>query len=346
MPQSTIQFAQGFLRLSADTLTQRLGTRAPPPNHPLFSSPTYLKGQTAIVTGANTGIGLETTRQLAAAGATVVLACRNDSKAAVAADSIRAQIPEADLETATLDLSSPDSIRAFASLFGASRPLHVLVLNGGVMGTPKAAPETHFAVNHVGHALLTLLLMPQLAAARGRIVLVSSLTFVISDLYLDDLDFITRPYNWMTAYANSKLAMLLFMHALVRRLRGTGVDVNAVHPGEATSDVARNLGNVWMMLHKRVGSLFLLNTEESARTSVYVAGAEELRGTSAVTFHRICQPLGVPARFVGEQDVERLWGVTMERAGVTDEDLRGFLGVVRSAGGDEDLLKLRQTSRY
>lgn len=119
-----------------------------------------------------------------------------------------------------------------------------------MLAAPQTAPETHSDVIHVGHALVTLLLMLQLAAARGCIVLFSSLAFALSDLCLNDLDFKTRPYEWMTAFTNSKLAMLLFVQALVRRLCGTGVDVNAENPGEATSDMAHNLRNVWMMLQK------------------------------------------------------------------------------------------------
>lgn len=350
MAQSTTEFVQGYLRLISDTLSQRFVNRSPPPGHPLFnSSSDYLSGQIALVTGANTGIGLETSRMLATAGATVVLACRNRAKAESAAEAIRKTVPNAHLEIEDLDLSSPSSIRACTVAFGsrsgtatAPRALHMLVLNGGVMGAAQASPETHFFVNHVGHALLALLLLPHLIAAGSpgaRVVLVSSLTSVVSDLRWEDLDFQGRQYNWMTAYANSKLAMLLFMKALVRRLGNAPIAVNAVHPGEATSDVARNLGKIWMWLHQNVGQLFLLSTAESARTSVYVAGAKELASETGKIFHRVWHTMHMPERLLAEDDVERLWHVTLKMAGMTQRDLECLVEIARANGGDESLIR-------
>lgn len=351
MPQSTSELLQGYLRLIGDTLSQRFVNRSPPPGHPLFStSSDYLSGQTALVTGANTGIGLETARMLAGAGATVILACRNPSKAESAAAAIRKAVPHAHLQVELLDLSSHSSVRSCVAAFAsrsessaAPRPLHMLVLNGGVMGALPASPETHFLVNHVGHALITLNLLPHLAAAGGpgaRVVLVSSLTCVVSDLRWDDLDFQTRTYNWMTAYANSKLAMILFMKALVQRLGDAHIVVNAVHPGEATSDVARHLGRVWMWLHQNVGNLFLLSTAESARTSVYIAGAKEAARKTGNIFHRVWHAMHVPDRLLADDDVEQLWRVTLETAGVTEKDMEGLVQIVRANGGDESLVRL------
>lgn len=335
MPQSTSQILRGYIHLIGDTLSQRIVNRDPPPNHPLFSSATYLKSRLAVVTGANTGIGLETARQLSAAGATVILACRNVTKANDAIVSIRAANPTADVHFSALDLSSTDSIRSFATSFGA-RPLQMLVLNGGVMGAEPAVPETHFTVNHVGHALLALLLLPRLAAARGRVVLVSSLTFVVSDLRIGDIELRERGYAWVTAYANSKLAMLQFMHALRVRLGETAVGVYAVHPGEATSDVARYLGSVWMWLHKNVGGLFLLSTAESARTSVYVAGAEEVDGCMGTLFHRVWQTLPVEGRFVEKGDVQQLWDETLSRAGMSSSEVESLLRMAHKVAKERE----------
>lgn len=324
MTQSTVQYIQGYLRLILDIFSQRLVNRSPPPNHTLFTSPTYLTAQTAIVTGANTGIGFETARMLCAAGATVVLACRNLHKAYAATDALRKQNKHAVLEVIQLDLSDMHSVRRFARQFAGEhgRELHMLVLNGGVMGAPHAVPETHFMVNHVGHALLTLLLMRDLSKVRGRVVFVSSLTCIISDLRLDDLSFQQRTYAWMTAYANSKLCMLLFMRALARRLGNGGICVNGLHPGEATSDVARYLGPVWMTLHQKVGQLFLLSPSEAARTTVYVAGAREVQGVSGELFHRVWHKMELPQRLLREEDIERVWKLTLHHAGVTDNDLQ------------------------
>lgn len=319
MPQSSLEFVRGYLHLTADTLTQRL--RLPTtPAHQLFQADgEYLAERTAIVTGANTGIGLETARMLAGAGATVILACRNLEKAAIASHEIRKTHPKAQLEISRLDLADLSSVRAFADKF-SSRPLHMLILNGGVMGVAPSKPETHFMVNHVGHALLIIKLLRSIDAGTGRIVFISSLTFLISDLHWDDLSFEKRRYNWMTAYANSKLCMILFMHALKARLKGSAVTVNAVHPGEATSDVARNLGRIWMGLHKNVGQLFLLNISESARTSVYVAGARELNSDGDV-YHRVTEVLPVAPRFLKQEDIDRAWEVTLEAAQIAEEEL-------------------------
>lgn len=346
MPQSRWQFVEGYVRLTFDTLTQRLFERNVPADHPLFqaSSTTaraQLASQTAIVTGANTGIGLETARYLTAAGATVVLACRNPAKANVAADDIRRTVPYACLELAKLDLSSMESVREFTDSFMRSatnpRPLHMLVHNGGVMGLPRNEPEAHFTVNHVASFLLTLRLLPSLSAATvstgARIVLVSSLTYLISDLHLDDVAFRRRPYSWMTAYANSKLSMVLFMHALQKRLRGSAISVNVVHPGESTTDVARNLGSVWMTLHKRVGALFLLSPREAARTSVYAAAAVEVGGESGRVFHAINRTLDVPAHLAEQGDAELLWDVSIEAAGAGESDFAGLLEILESDGG-------------
>lgn len=351
MPQSTAEYLGGYIRLIGDTVSQRFVNRSPPQGHALFhSSSGYLRGKVALVTGANTGIGFETSRSLAAAGATVVLACRNRGKAEAAAQAIRLAVPDANIQIENLDLSSLSSVRDCVHTFAsrtasaaAPRPLHILVLNGGVMGAPQSSPETHFFVNHVGHALLTLLLLPNLLAAQNettRVVLVSSLTSVISDLRWNDLDFKARKYNWMTAYANSKLAMLLFMKALVRRLGSAPITVNAVHPGEATSDVARYLGRVWMWLHQNVGKFFLLSTAESARTSVYVAGAKEIGKDTGHMFHRVWHKMEIPERLLDEEDVERLWEVTLAMAEVRTEDLDTLTRIALAHGVDKTLIRV------
>lgn len=318
MPQSTLQFIVGYVKLTLDTLSQRFVN---PNNHPhvvFKADDEYLRGKLAIVTGANTGIGLQTARMLAAAGANVVLACRNLNKAQDAEQSIRNAHPSARVEVSKLDLSDLDSVRAFARWMG-DRACHMLVLNAGIMGAEKSDPEAHFMVNHAAHALLSILLLRNVQRVHGRIVLVSSLTLLVSDLHLHDIAFNTRRYYWITAYANSKLSMILFMRALHKRV-GHAVIVNAVHPGEATSDVARYLGDFWMTLHKKVGKLFLLSVEQSARTSVFVAGAEEVQ-QGCNLFHRVDQIVQIPSRLVVDEHVERLWDVTLQAAKVTDEDM-------------------------
>lgn len=328
MPQTFGQWLGGYVHLTIDTLSQRLVSSTDEPSHGVFSDGSYLRGKRAIVTGANTGIGLETTRMLCRAGADITLACRSGEKAQAAMDDISRADPtlRPRLRAARLDLADLDSVRAFAADINTRDDgrVDMLVLNGGIMGVAQTIPESHMMVNHVAHALLTLLLIPALRrSSEARVVWVSSLTVAVSDLRMDDMHFDTRRYQWMTAYANSKLLMLLFMKALATRLRDadmTHVRVNAVHPGECASDVARHLGRVWSLLHKRFGPLFLLSVPQSARTSVYVAGAREICDSGGF-YHRVSEQLTIGDHLVPDDDVDRAWDITLIAAGVTHEDL-------------------------
>lgn len=336
MAQSWVQFIIGYIHLIIDTLTQKFFDLFICTDDPVFNKPDALTGKIAIVTGANTGVGFETTKQLSAAGAHIILACRNASKAADAIVQIRETQPSANLSTELLDLSSLTSVRKFADViqrkYGGENGIDMLILNGGVMAVPYSLIdqcETHMFINHVAHALLSLLLLPCLAKpSSGRIVFVSSITARISDLRFDDLNFQTRPYQWMTAYANSKLAMILFMNALNIRLRrgnhgedGTQqIITNAVHPGESSSDVSRYLGFVYYYLHKKIGPYILLPLSHSARTSVYAAGSSSIT-ESGHLLHRINQRLTIASHLTTDEDIERMWQTTLHLAKVTKADL-------------------------
>jgi NAD(P)-dependent dehydrogenase (short-subunit alcohol dehydrogenase family) len=353
----------GWLTITGDTLLQRVIDFGGNNSHALFRCATLaganplLEGKIAVVTGANTGLGLQTARWLAASGATVVLACRSIEKAKAAAAAVVSAVPDAIVEPASLDLSDPTSVREFAALYASggtkparsianiaspesddgntgaenasigTRPLHMLILNAGVMCVPQAIPETHFTVNHVAHAHLALLLLPNLAAGsaepacHARIVFVSSITYLVSNLDLSDVHYARRQYRSFIAYANSKLCNVLFMRALAARLHGTGIICCAVHPGESTTDVARNLGSVWMTLHKRVGALFLLSPREAARTSVYAAASDEAAKVAGEpVFHAIDHTIDVPERLVSVEDQETLWEITMHAVGLRPDE--------------------------
>lgn len=324
MPQTLTQWLRGYVHLVTDTLSQRIVDQFIQQDHPIFSDGEYLHGKTAIVTGANTGIGFETARMLCQAGAHVILACRNLEKAQTAITELRARNPTADVSARKIDLSSLESVRNFVTDLtcdGVQPCIDILVLNGGVMAVPHTHPETHLTVNHISHALLVLLLLPGLSRApQSRVVFVTSLTLLISDLRFNDLHFNTRSYAWMTAYANSKLAMVLFMHGLQRRLHTSTVLVNAVHPGEAPSHVARYMGRIWHFLHRTFGPLFLLSVHHSARTSVYAAGAKDVL-TSGALFHRISQRLSIPEHLVSDEDIDCMWQYTLDAAQVTKKDV-------------------------
>ena len=212
-------------------------------------------GRTAIVTGANTGIGLETARVLALKGADVVLACRNPAKGQAALDSILAGAPAGTVELAVLDLSDLDSVAAFAASFTQRHErLDLLINNAGVMVPPLARTaqgfELQFGTNHLGHFALTGRLLPLMLGTPGaRTVVVSSTAQNFGTIALDDLNWQRRPYQAWPAYGQSKLANMMFALELQRRLAaaGAGVRVTAAHPGWTATDLQRTTGMVrWL----------------------------------------------------------------------------------------------------
>ncbi len=207
-------------------------------------------GRTAIVTGANTGIGLETARMLALKGANVVLACRNPEKGKAAVDQVLAARPSGRASLAVLDLSDLGSVAAFAAKFTASNErLDLLVNNAGVMipplGRTRQGFELQFGTNHLGHFALAGRLLPLvLRTAGARIVVVSSGAQNWGRIDFDDLNWERRPYRAWGAYCQSKLANQLFALELHRRLSsaGSGVRVTSAHPGWTATDLQRSSG--------------------------------------------------------------------------------------------------------
>jgi NAD(P)-dependent dehydrogenase (short-subunit alcohol dehydrogenase family) len=204
-------------------------------------------GRTAVVTGANTGLGYETAAALAAKGAHVVLAVRNIEKGKEAARGIEQVTPDAQVQVQELDLTSLDSIRSAAEeLRSAHESIDLLINNAGVMMTPKSTTkdgfELQFGTNHLGHFALTNLLLDRIQAAPGsRIVTVSSQGHrFVRGIRFDDLQW-ERDYNRIRAYGQSKLANLLFTYELQRRLRGTDTIAVAAHPGGSNTELTRNL---------------------------------------------------------------------------------------------------------
>jgi NAD(P)-dependent dehydrogenase (short-subunit alcohol dehydrogenase family) len=204
-------------------------------------------GRTAVITGANTGLGYETAAALAAKGAHVVLAVRNVDKGKDAATRIATAHPDADVELQELDLSSLESIRAAADeLRSRHDQIDLLINNAGVMMTPKSTTkdgfELQFGTNHLGHFALTNLLLDRVLAAPGsRVVTVSSTGHrFIRGIRFDDLQW-DRDYNRVRAYGQSKLANLMFTYELQRRLQGTNTIAAAAHPGGSNTELARNL---------------------------------------------------------------------------------------------------------
>ncbi len=205
-------------------------------------------GRTAVITGANTGLGYETAAALAAKGAHVVLAVRNTDKGQAAADLISRRSPGASVAVQQLDLTSLESIRAAAEqLRAAHDSIDLLINNAGVMFTPRSTTkdgfELQFGTNHLGHFAFTGLLLDHILAAPGsRVVTVSSVghRFARNGIRFDDLQW-EKDYSRVGAYGQAKLANLMFTYELQRRLRGTGTIAAAAHPGGSRTELTRNL---------------------------------------------------------------------------------------------------------
>ncbi|MBL1077530.1 SDR family NAD(P)-dependent oxidoreductase [Nocardia sp. 2] len=226
-----------------------------------------LSGRTAVVTGASAGLGLETARMLAERGARVVMACRNAEKAAGAVEFVRQTAPTAELPVLELDLTSLESVRAAAArLPQLVERVDLLINNAGTMNQRRLVTvdgfENTFATNHLGPFAFTGLVLDLVLAAPGaRIVTVASAMAETrkSPLDLDDLAFEQRRYRTMTAYAQSKLANLMFTQELQRKLNGTDVELCAVaaHPGIAVTEFTRNLpASARWLAHPSVQWLF------------------------------------------------------------------------------------------
>jgi NAD(P)-dependent dehydrogenase (short-subunit alcohol dehydrogenase family) len=252
-------------------------------------------GRTAIVTGANTGIGLETARMLALRGAQVVLACRNHDKARAAVARISAEKPKGRVTEETLDLSDLDSVATFADRFSSAHTrLDLLIDNAGVMVPPlsrtKQGFELQFGTNHLGHAALTARLLPLVEATAGsRVVVVASTAQSFGRIDLEDPNWERRPYRAWPAYGQSKLANMMFALELSRRLAAAGstVRVTAAHPGWTATELQRESGltsffNPLLAMKPLAGALPTLRAalDPEAESGSYwgPAGLFELRG--------------------------------------------------------------------
>lgn len=197
-----------------------------------------------LITGGNSGIGKETAIDLAIRGAKIYIACRNPSKCETARADIINATQNQNVQGLQLDLASFESIHNFSRNFHQlEQRLDVLINNAGTVASKRTLTkdgfEMDFGVNHLGHFLLTNLLLDLIkAAAPSRIVVVSSEMHFFADLRMDDLNYESRSYSWMRAYANSKLANLLFSNELAKKLANDGVTVNSLHPGVVNTKVA------------------------------------------------------------------------------------------------------------
>ena len=302
---------------------------APPPDWNVADMPAQ-DGRVVVVTGGTSGIGFETAKALAAAGAQVVIAARNAERGAEAVAAIRGDTPEAVIRFESLDLANLASVRAFGRRLEASLPrIDVLVNNAGIMEPPQRGVsadgyEMQFATNYLGHFALTAELLPLLRKAPSpRVVSLSSIAARRGEIHFDDPQF-ARDYDPGDAYQQSKLACLMFAMELQRRsdAAGWGIRSIASHPGVSRTNLQVNNGVVRQLL----GHLILQPAARGALPTLYAATAPDARGGGYYGPTGVMEmrgPLGlarVPAAATDEGASERLWDMSETLAGVRFAD--------------------------
>ncbi|MDX1587395.1 MAG: oxidoreductase [Oleiphilaceae bacterium] len=283
-----------------------------------------LSNRTVLVTGANSGLGLESSRMLAGHGARVVMACRNQEKGKAALEDIRGDHPDAKLELLALDLADLASVRQFADSFKKNhKSLDVLINNAGVMALPlqytKDGFEMQFGTNHLGHFALTGLLLDTLEATESpRVVVVSSIAHRMGNIYFDNLDG-KKGYQRWKFYGQSKLANLMFALEMDRRLRAknAAIQVIPVHPGISATNLQRTIPG-----HKLFNALTAQSQEKGAYPSVFAATSGLARSGHYYGPNGFREFWGMPAEAGirclarNEKVASRLWEVSAELTGV------------------------------
>jgi NAD(P)-dependent dehydrogenase (short-subunit alcohol dehydrogenase family) len=288
-------------------------------------------GRTAVVTGANSGLGLVTARELARNGARVVMACRNLDKGHEAVEAIRSNVPDAQLQLDKLDLASLASVRSFADRYTETHDgLDLLINNAGVMAAPRRLTadgfELHLGTNHLGHFALANLLLPLMEGREdARVVTLSSNAHkTVRGIAFDNLNGERRYFRW-NAYGQSKLANLLFALELDRRLRAQGSTVKslAAHPGYAATNLQSAAAPLVDRLVMKVGNAVVAQDDEMGALCVLYAATEPgLEGGTYIGPDGIGEQRGHPkivqpnraAR--NEQTARRLWEVSADLTGV------------------------------
>ena len=319
----------------ADRITSSFGTFTPARE---VVAGHDLTGKSAVVTGAATGIGVETARALAAAGCAVTLAVRNKEAGEWIAAEINQTAKGAKASVGPLDLSNLASVRAFAEEWGDA-PLHILINNAGVMACPQSYTaddlEMQIGTNHFGHALLTLSLARALenGAVGGRTARVVELTSIghrRSNINWDDPHYRTRPYDKWESYGQSKTANALFAVGFNQRFKDRGVTANAVMPGGIMTPLQRHLPREemiafgWIDEAGKVAEGFK-TTEQGASTSVWAAVGAELEGVGGLYLESCAQAEpggpdtprgGVWPWALDPEGADRLWAITRDTIGV------------------------------
>ncbi|KAL8172912.1 UNVERIFIED_CONTAM: Retinol dehydrogenase 14 [Gekko kuhli] len=290
-----------------------------------------MEGKTVIITGANSGLGRATAAELLRQHARVIMACRDRGRAEEAARELRAELGlcsrgggecRGELLVRELDLASLRSVRSFCQQVLQEQPrVDVLINNAGIFQCPYTKTEDgfemQFGVNHLGHFLLTNLLLGLLkSSAPSRIVVVSSSLYKYGEINFDDLNS-ELSYNKSFAYSRSKLANLLFVRELARRLEGTGVTVNALHPGIVRTNLGRHIHIPLLVkpLLNLVSWAFFRSPLEGAQTSIYLASSPEVEGVSGKYFGN-CKEQPLPPKATDDLVARKLWDISEVMVGL------------------------------
>jgi NAD(P)-dependent dehydrogenase (short-subunit alcohol dehydrogenase family) len=273
-----------------------------------------MKGRIALVTGFTAGIGKVTARELARRGATVVAVARDAARGQAAVDEIRGETGNADVHLLTCDFSSQADIRRLVADYRARYDrLHVLVNNaGGVLAERRLTVdgiEATFATNHLGYFLLTSLLLDVIkASAPARIVSVASEAHRGAKLDFDDLQYARRSYLSLDVYGASKLANVVWSAELARRLEGTGVTANSLHPGVIKSNFGQS-GPGWMRFGIKLIRPFMITSEQGAETSLYLATSPDVEKVTGKYFSK--KKERTPSKRARDPETgPRLWAVS------------------------------------
>lgn len=285
-----------------------------------------LSGRNAIVTGGASGIGVETARALASAGANVLLAVRDLQAGDRVAAEINAGVGAERVTVDQLELGSLASVRAFAARWG-DHPLSLLINNAGVMACPQGTTEdgfeTQFGVNHLGHFLLSLLLVPALEkGAPSRVVSLASSAHGMGNIDFDDPDFRHRPYEAFQAYGQSKTANILFALEFDRRYAARGIRAFSLMPGVIHTRLGRHIpGEDWSSI-----AHLSKTVEQGASTTIWAATSPDLDGRGGLYLENCAQAepfargmprgTGVMPYALDPQAARRLWALSEEKVGL------------------------------
>ncbi|KAL7632835.1 UNVERIFIED_CONTAM: hypothetical protein RMT77_016832 [Armadillidium vulgare] len=292
---------------------------------PMYHGPARIDGKTVVITGGNTGIGKETAKDLIKRGGRVILLCRDPERGRVASDEIKEELGTA-MDVYQLDLSSLDSVRECATQLKQKEPrIDILINNAGIMMTPqletKDGFELQFGTNHVGHFLLTLLLLDNIKrASPSRIINVSSLAHIYGRMHWEDLQ-LKNNYRPDRAYTQSKLANILFTKILAEKLKGTGISTYALHPGLVHTELYQHFRTFWGGIGKSItnliGSTFYKSPLLGAQTTIFCAVDEAIADHTG-RYYSGCKEKLPSTKAQNMDDAERLWSVSLELVGLQD----------------------------